>query len=177
MYIYNKAKFNWPVVCNIHCRITLLSFLYVQCLQCSDEEECRQPEAPIRSTARKEAGKRVPVSLPETPSSHHTSYRSMRTSVSKRDSRGESPLVSSPLTASEQGGMNVSPLLTSAAAGALAKRKVARAEDLSRLTIKPSELDIMVSPPTPGQSTCNYEHACNIALCCVCVYMYMLRIC
>ena len=53
--------------------------------------------------------------------------------------------------APEQGGMTVSPLLTSAAAGALAKRKVARAEDLSRLTIKPSELDIMVSPPTPGE--------------------------
>ena len=98
----------------------------------------------------------MPISVhPETPSSSHsTSYRSMRTSVSKRDSRGESPLVSSPLTASEQGGMNVSPLLTSAAAGALAKRKVARAEDLSKLTIKPSELDIMVSPPTPGKSMC-----------------------
>ena len=58
--------------------------------------------------------------------------------------------------ASEQGGMNVSPLLTSAAAGAQAKRKVARAEDLSKLTIKPSELDIMVSPPTPGKFVCVY---------------------
>ena len=122
-------------------------------LQCSDEEEPR-PEAPIKNKAIKEAEKRMPINAqPETPSpSHPTSYRSMRTSVSKRDSRGESPLVSSPLTASEQGGMNVSPLLTSAAAGALAKRKVARAEDLSRLTIKSSELDIMVSPPTPGKS-------------------------
>lgn len=71
--------------------------------------------------------------------------------MTRRDSRGESPLVSSPMTAPEQGGMTVSPLLTSAAAGALAKRKVARAEDLTKLTIKPSELDIMVSPPTPGK--------------------------
>ena len=133
--------------------------ILVPLLQCSDEEE-HPPEAPIKSKAIKETEKRMPISVhPETPpysssTPHSTSYRSMRTSVSKRDSRGESPLVSSPLTASEQGGMNVSPLLTSAAAGALAKRKVARAEDLSKLTIKPSELDIMVSPPTPGQSMC-----------------------
>ena len=134
-------------------------------LQCSDEDE-HPPEPPIKSKAIKESEKRMPISVhPETPSSSHsTSYRSMRSSVSKRDSRGESPLVSSPLMASEQGGMNVSPLLTSAAAGALAKRKVARAEDLSKLTIKPSELDIMVSPPTPGESMCQHTH-----MTCMCV--------
>ena len=49
--------------------------------------------------------------------------------------------------------MTVSPLLTSAAAGALAKRKFARAEDPTKISInKPSEFDIMVSPPTPGKS-------------------------
>ena len=132
-------------------------------LQCSDEEE-HQPEAPIKSKTMKEAEKRIPINVqPETPSSSHpTSYRSMRTSVSKRDSRGESPLVSSPLTASELGGMNVSPLLTSAAAGAQARRKVARAEDLSKLTIKPSDLDIMISPPTPGKS--QFKSKCSFFL-------------
>ena len=121
-------------------------------MQCSDDEEEIQPEVPLKSSRRKQVDLRISVNVHETTSTHPTSYRSMRTSVSKRDSRGESPLVSSPLMAPEQGGMTVSPLLTSAAAGAQAKRKVARAEDLSRLTIKPSELDIMVSPPTPGET-------------------------
>ena len=120
--------------------------MYMFRLQCSDDEVVTQPEAPIKRSVDKQAEKMVTVTPPP-----HT-IRSMRTSVSRRDSRGESPLVSSPLTAPEQGGMNVSPLLTSAAAGALAKRKVARAEDLAKLSIKPSELDIMVSPPTPGES-------------------------
>lgn len=49
-------------------------------------------------------------------------------------------------------------MLSSAAAGAVAKRKNARMEDVSKLTIKSgmphTELDITVSPPTPGMCAC-----------------------
>ena len=130
-------------------------------MQCSGDEAESPTLPPIKSTGGRESEKRISVNIYDTSSPHHTSYRSVRTSVGKRDSRGESPLVSSPLVAPEQGGMNVSPLLTSAAAGALAKRKMARAEDLSKLTIKPSELDIMVSPPTPGELCCVYVWICT----------------
>ena len=89
-------------------------------------------------------GERV-LSLDPSSSSSSSLHHPLRSPVSPGS------VTSPPATPLLREPANEMPLLSPVSQSSAARRRLARVEDFSKLSINQTGLDIMVSPPTPGQ--------------------------